>query len=110
MTSSHKQVLFLEYHYDAVKQNSVPIIVLICLNINHIKVPQGCEVLPDSPNPGFEKGCRGAVNLKGNPSRQYCTNDDKPEYRFRWFEKCCKYENNDCVPRTVQKGIKKLIT
>ena len=88
----------------------IPMVMLICLNLLQIKVRRRCEDLPDSPNPGFEKGCRGAVNLKGNPSRQYCTNDDKPEYRFRWFEKCCKYENDNCVPKTAEKGIKKLIS
>ena len=70
------------------------------------KVPEGCEILADPPNPGFNKGCRGAVNLNGSPSKDYCKNDD----RYPWFQNCCKWVNDDCVPKSMEEGMFSCLT
>ena len=69
-----------------------------------IPVPQGCDTLANSPNPGFEKGCRGAVNLNGYPNHGYCTNTGNSRDRFKWFKDCCKWENDDCIPKESEEG------
>ena len=64
-------------------------------------MPEGCENPADPPNPGFHKGCKGAVNLNGSPNEKYCKNDS----RYPWFMKCCKWENDDCFPKSLEEGM-----
>ena len=50
-----------------------------------------CNNLPDSPNLGFENGCRGAISTDGKPSKPYCNNVNQ---RFPWYKQCCAWYND----------------
>ena len=45
-----------------------------------------------------KKGCAGAVDDQGNPSRSLCTNQDG---RFPWWQACCSWNwaKKTCVER-----------
>ena len=45
-----------------------------------------------------KKGCPGAVDDTGNPSRSYCTNQDG---RFPWWQVCCSWnwDEKKCVDK-----------
>ena len=46
----------------------------------------------------FENGCKGAVWINGRPSRDYCLNTGLSKGRFPWWEHCCKWEKDECLP------------
>ena len=56
--------------------------------------------MPSSVNPGFDNGCKGAVWDTGDPAAEYCKNTGKANGRFAWHQSCCKWENNQCIPKT----------
>ena len=45
---------------------------------------------------GFPKGCKGAVNVLGNPSKRKCQGGWKGKHS--WWEKCCQWneESGSC--------------
>ena len=60
---------------------------------------QNCSVLPISANPGYEKGCKGAVYYSGEPSEDYCKNIGDADGRYPWYQECCKWENEECLAK-----------
>ena len=64
---------------------------------------QDCSVLPKSANPGFENGCKGAVYHSGQPAKNYCENSGTAAGKYPWYQDCCKWENDECVPKTPGK-------
>ena len=68
--------------------------ILTCL---HIVDP--CKELPTKkmyPNeyPKWGYGCSGAVSQDGEPSKKYCTDDDK----YPWLKSCCQWTESTCIP------------
>ena len=66
-------------------------------------VAHDCSVLPNSIDPGFEKGCKGAVYHTGQPAKNYCENSGTAYGKYPWYQDCCKWENDECVPKTPGK-------
>ena len=66
-------------------------------------VAHDCSILPRSINPGFEEGCKGAVYHTGQPAKNYCENSGTAYGKYPWYEDCCKWENDECVPKTSGK-------
>ena len=66
---------------------------------------QDCNVLPNSANQGYEKGCKGAVYRGGKPSEDYCNNVAGANGRYPWYKECCKWENEECIPKVWTSNI-----
>jgi len=87
--------------------NAFNVVLLDAINIQH-HVPTNftsnaliekfdCDALPGSMNgPKWSKGCAGAVWGNGQPADEYCKNTNG---RYPWWAACCKWENNECIPK-----------
>ena len=73
------------------------------IDCNHLP-----ESVPDSwglQQSGFDRGCRGAVDSSGNPGQGYCEGTEYVgDYHTPWYEKCCKWKNERCLPKTQDDG------
>ena len=80
--------------------------ILTCL---HIVDP--CKELPTKkmyPNeyPKWGYGCSGAVYQDGEPSKLYCTDDDK----YPWWKSCCQWNGSSCIPNGGKRNIKQKLS
>ena len=51
-------------------------------------------------------GCAGAVTVEGNYWDRYCYGVHGPPDRphdMSWFEKCCKWDGEKCIPKRGKK-------
>ena len=44
------------------------------------------------------KGCPGAVNANGTPSKYYCDGNGYGGASFPWWKHCCYWDGSACQP------------
>ena len=69
-----------------------------------------CNDLPKPTHNGlFQNGCAGAVYSDGRPSKSYCLNEGTSKHRFGWYEACCDWKEEKCVPNETGDNLQLLV-
>ena len=78
--------------------------ILTCLHIvdpcKELPTKKMMKSLNEYPKWGY--GCSGAVSQDGEPSKKYCTDDDK----YPWLKSCCQWTESTCIPNGGNRNIK----
>ena len=73
------------------------------INCNHLPESAPDSVTFNPPHSGvYDRGCRGALDFEGIPDKVAC--EGGPSNLGPWYEKCCTWKNERCLPKTKDDG------